>query len=275
MNEALLDPAIGRELGETAEGAALSVGQQLRDAFRHAGPVGTKRDFHDVVTDHDRRSEETIRKYLLSRVPDCQICGEELGVEGQADLVWYIDPIDGTNNFISGIPFFCVSIGAAWKRQLVAGVIYDPIREELFSASARGVYCNGTPIVSSGPLNERECTLVTSYPSHRRWDYPPDDRTDVERFTEMVSCFRSVRNLGSAALSLAYVAAGRAGVAFNSSISPWDVAAGILMIEQAGGVYIPLPATEPHRQAPWLAPGFLAHVGGFDLEQSCMAAIAR
>src|SRR5206468_6966306 len=141
-------------------------------------------------TDHDRRSEETIRKYLLSGAPGSEICGEELGVNGEADLIWYVDPIDGTNNFISGIPFFCVSIGAAWKGRLVAGVIYDPIRPELFSADAGRALCNGIPLASHGKPTDRESMLVTSYPTHRRWEYAPDERTDVERFTEMVNRFR-------------------------------------------------------------------------------------
>jgi len=275
VTPASLDPAIARELVQIAEGAARSVGPQLRAAFQEVGPVSTKRDFHDVVTDHDRRAEETIRAFLQREAPDSRVCGEELGVDGEADLVWYVDPIDGTNNFISGIPFFCVSIGAVWKSQLAAGVIYDPLRPELFAASAGGAFCNGVPLAPRGASTDREAMLLTSYPTHRRWEYAPDERSDVERFAEMVTSFRTVRRLGSAALALAYVAAGRAEVVFHDSISPWDVAAGILLIRCAGGVYIPLPPTAQHRDAPWLAPSFLAHVKEFDLQESCLAPIAR
>src|SRR5690242_4467789 len=122
----------------------------LREAFRDPGPVGTKRDFHDVVTEHDRRAEETIREFLLARLPESSIVGEELGAADEAEVTWYVDPIDGTNNFCSGVPFFCVSIGATWRGQLAAGVIYDPVRQELFQASAAGAWCNGEPLTSAG-----------------------------------------------------------------------------------------------------------------------------
>jgi myo-inositol-1(or 4)-monophosphatase len=271
MNDA---PSISRELARLAAAAAEAVGDQLRAAFSNAGLVQTKRDFHDVVTEHDRRSEETIREFLLSRMPESSVLGEEFGAGGDAEVVWYVDPIDGTNNFISGIPFFCVSIGATWRGQLVGGAIYEPIRSELFVASADGAFCNGRRLSSRRTAAENQATLVTSFPTHREWSCAPDPRSDVERYGEMVRRFRSVRRLGSAALTLAYVAAARIDVAFISSASPWDVAAGIALVRAAGGCCIAVPATADHVARPWLAPGCLAHVARFDLAGSCLAPIA-
>jgi myo-inositol-1(or 4)-monophosphatase len=269
------EPAISSELAELAAAAAEAVGDQLRAAFCNAGLVQTKRDFHDVVTEYDRRSEETIREFLLGRMPESSVVGEEYGAGDDAEVVWYVDPIDGTNNFVSGIPFFCVSIGATWRGQLVAGAIYEPVRSELFVANAEGTFCNGLRLSSRRAAGEDQATLVTSFPTHREWVYAPDPTPDVERFGEMVRRFRSVRRLGSAALTLAYVAAARVDVAFISSCSPWDVAAGIALVRAAEGCCIPVPATAEHLERPWLAPGCLAHVGGFDLAGSCMAPIAR
>src|SRR5207245_664062 len=118
---------ISRRLAELASGAAQAVGPQLLAAFTDVGAVQTKRDFHDVVTEHDRRSEQTIRDYLGAAMPESRVCGEEFGGDGDAEVVWYVDPIDGTNNFVSHIPFWCISIGATYRGQLAAGVIYDPL----------------------------------------------------------------------------------------------------------------------------------------------------
>ncbi|HEX6511919.1 MAG TPA: inositol monophosphatase family protein [Chloroflexota bacterium] len=265
-----------KRLVEIASGAALAVADQVLDAFRDVGAVDTKRDFHDPVTEHDRRTEETIRRALASAAPESRVCGEELGGGGEAELVWFVDPIDGTNNFVSGIPLFCISIGAVWRGELAAGVVYDPVRRELFSATREGAFCNGARLTASGAQHEREAMLVTSYPTHRAWTFAPKDgRSDLQRFGEMVQRFRAVRRLGSATLALAYVAAGRVDVGFFEAIHPWDVAAGILLVRAAGGSYVPLPATPDHERAPWLAPGYLACVRGFDLDGSCMGSIAR
>lgn len=258
-----------------ASDAAQQVGGLLRQGFGSVGRVGSKRNFHDLVTDYDGQAEAVIRERLLAGVPDSAIVGEEHGPSGSGALRWYVDPIDGTNNFASGLPFFCVSIGAALDDRLVAGVIYEPVRDELFTATPSGAWLNGEPIRATGAERDSEALLITGFPSYDAWPLAPPGPTDHERLAGMIRSFRTVRRLGSAALGLAYVASGRADVAFGVSANPWDVAAGALLVMSAGGMYVPIPAPSEQPVAPWLVPGYIAHVSEFDLARSCMADVAR
>ena len=185
--------------------------------------------------------------------------GEEGGTTGEGSVRWYVDPIDGTANFAAGVPFFCVSIGVAVEGRLVAGVIYDPIRDDEFTASETGAWCNGAPLRSTGASRDREAMLLCSYPSPR--DLDRDGDLALQRFGRLVSSFASVRRPGSAALKLAHVAAGWSDAAYGAGVSPWDVAAGAFLVRRAGGVYLGDP----------LASGpYLAHVAGFDLAGSAL-----
>jgi len=246
-----------------AEGAR-DVGELLRAAFALGGAVGTKRDFHDLVTAQDRLVEDRIAAFLLDRVPDSSVHGEEGGRRGTGRVRWYVDPIDGTNNFASQIPFFCVSIAAEQEGRLVAGVIYDPIRSELFSACEDGAWCNGSPIVARGAAAEPEAMLVTDFPAPAGSGPDEDGKPDLELFGRLVERFGSVRRLGSSALALAYVAAGRVDVTMGTTANPWDVAAGLLLVRSAGGTYHALPPSELHASRPWLASTYVAHVADFD-----------
>ncbi|TDB96814.1 inositol monophosphatase [Nonomuraea longispora] len=249
---------------DTATEAARAVGPRLRKAFRSRPAVTTKRDFHDPVTEHDRAAEETIRAVIGARYPGSVIVGEEGGTTGSGDLVWYVDPIDGTANFAAGLPFFCVSIAAAVGGELVAGVVYDPVREDEFTASADGAWCDGTPLRSAGAGADREATLLTSYPSPH--DLDAEGEEALRRYRRFLESFAAVRRPGSAALNLAHVAAGWSDAAYGTRVSPWDVAAGALLVRRAGGVYLGDP----------LAAGdYLAHVGGFALEDSTLAEVAE
>jgi myo-inositol-1(or 4)-monophosphatase len=251
------------QLMETASEAARAVGPRLRKAFRSRPAVATKRDFHDPVTEHDRAAEETIRSVITARWPGSAIVGEEGGVTGSGDLRWYVDPIDGTANFAAGLPFFCVSIAAAVEGELVAGVVYDPVREDEFTASTEGAWCNGTPIRSTGAVTDREAMLLSSFPTPR--DLQAGGEEALRRYGRFLESFSAVRRPGSAALKLAHVAAGWADAAYGTRSHPWDVAAGALLVRQAGGVYLGDP----------LQPGdYLAHVGGFDLNASALAEVA-
>ena len=245
----------------------------LRQGFANVRQVETKRDFHDVVTQYDRDAEEAIGACLLRRVPNSAICGEEHGVRGSGEVTWYVDPIDGTANFAIGVPFFCVSIAAVQDDEVLAAVIYDPLRSEVFSACLDETTCNGQPIVSRGASADGEALLVTGFPKYRPWELAPASRSEQEIFAEMVASFRTVRRLGSAALSLAYVAAGRVDVAFDIFLNPWDVAAGALLVAGAGGAFHPIPATAEYLAAPWKASATVAHVGNFDLTTSCLASL--
>lgn len=264
------------KLLDVAERAARSVEELLIGAFANGVATEEKSSFHDVVTHYDQESEHRIIEHILHQWPDSRICAEESGTRGSGSVEWYIDPIDGTNNFASGIPFFCVSIAAKVDGRLVAGVINDPVRGELFSASVAGAHLNGMPLVSSGSTHDKDCALVTSFPKHHTWPHRPTAVTsDLELYGSLVQTFRTVRRLGSCALSLAYVAAGRIDALFNVGVHPWDVAAGMLLVEQAGGMYRALGMPDGSEVEPWHQPDFIAHVEPFDLERSCLGVLVR
>ncbi|NUW44515.1 inositol monophosphatase family protein [Nonomuraea rhodomycinica] len=258
-----MDVNTSYELAAIATEAARAVGDRLRAAFRSRPHVRTKRDFHDPVTEHDRAAEDHIRQVLDERCPGSAVVGEEGGARGEGAVRWYVDPIDGTANFAAGLPFFCTSIAAAVDGEVVAGVVYDPVRDDEFTAWLGGATCNGAPIRSVGATTDREALLLSSYPAPR--DLAADGEEALRRFARMVSAFASTRRPGSAALKLAHVAAGWSDVAYGTHVNAWDVAAGSLLVRQAGGVYIPLSGDV-------LVPGgYLACVGGFDLAGSVLA----
>ncbi|WP_436763262.1 inositol monophosphatase family protein [Streptosporangium sp. V21-05] len=258
-----MDQSSATDLSMIAVEAARAVGDRLRGAFRSRPVVETKSDFHDPVTEHDRAAEETIREVIERHVPGSTIVGEEGGSRGSGEIRWYVDPIDGTANFAAGLPFFCVSIAAAVGDEVVAGVVYDPVRDDEFRADLGGAWCNGVRLRSSGAARDREGVLLTSYPTP--WELAEVGEEALRRFGRMVEAFASTRRPGSTALKLAHVAGGWADVAYGSRVSPWDMAAGSLLIRRAGGVFIPLDGSvfEPG--------GYLAHVGGFDLAGSVMS----
>ncbi|MER7542342.1 inositol monophosphatase family protein [Spirillospora sp. NPDC127506] len=274
-----VDVPASRELAGIAELAARATGDRLRSAFRSRPEVDTKRDMHDPVTEHDRAAEEIIREVLAKETPGSVVVGEEGGAQGGAQdggreaddrIRWYVDPIDGTANFAVGLPFFCVSVGAVAGGEVVAGAVYDPVRDEMFSASLGGATCNGTRIESRGASRDATAVIATSYPNARELN--ADREEALRRFALMVDSFATLRRPGSAALTLAHVAAGWTDVAFDPSINAWDVTAALLLVRQAGGTYLPLggePGAPDHE-----APGYLACVAGFDLDGSVMREVS-
>ncbi|TYB46663.1 inositol monophosphatase family protein [Actinomadura chibensis] len=267
------DVPASRELAGIAELAARTAGGPLRTAFRSRPEVDVKRDFHDPVTEHDRAAEETIRAVLAEHTPGSVVVGEEGGARGGAgsDVRWYVDPIDGTANFAVGLPFFCVSVAAVADGELVAGVVYDPVRDDMFTASLDGATCNGEPIRSRGATSDAAAVAASSYPSAADLRGADRDET-LRRFGRMVDAFATLRRPGSAALTLAHVAAGWTDVAFDPSINAWDVAAALLLVRQAGGTYLPLGGRDGDPD--WEAPGYLACVAGFDLAGSVLTEVA-
>lgn len=240
-----------------AEGAARRAGAYLRTAFRGEMTVDHKRDRHDLVTEHDRASEEIIVPLLLDGAPGSRIVGEEGGVRGgDGPVTWYIDPIDGTSNFAQGIAFFCVAIAAEHEGEIVAGIVYDPMADRMFAASDEGAFIDGEPLRAGRALPSEAATVITGYPTAR--DIDADGPVALREFGSLVEAFSSVRRTGSGALTIAHVAAGWADSALGSSVNPWDVAAAMLILRRAGGDYRPLwydaePAGGDH-----LAPGFVA-----------------
>ncbi len=252
-------------LMEIASSAARLAGRYALEHFKRGVASERKAGFYDPVTECDRQAERLIEELILGAHPDSTIVGEEGGQRGTGAIHWYVDPIDRTNNFIDRIPFFCVSIGAASGGRLVAGAIYEPVRDELWAASLNGASLNGEPITSAGHSVDSGSVLLTGFPYTGGRASP----ADYESFQKLVAAFRAVRRLGSTALELAYVACGRGDVAFETNANAWDVAAGMLLVEQAGGRYL---AIRSDNQEPWTCPRFVATCPQFDLERSSLTA---
>jgi len=243
------DPDQSRTLRLAAIAAAESVATQLKDAFRSDMDIEFKRDRRDVVTAHDKAAEAAICAYLLAAEPDSCFVGEEGGVQGTGRIQWFIDPIDGTANFVRGMPSWCISIGAVCDDQIVAGAIVDPMGSNVFSADLKGAYHGDAPMRSQGTSDEGLATILCSYPSAR--DLVQDGRdVALDRFAGLVETYSAVRRIGSAALGLAHVAAGWADGAANFSINAWDITAGILILRQAGGQFLPLAVSSMPKGAP-------------------------
>lgn len=244
-------------LREIAEGAARSAGAYLRRAFRGEMTIDHKRDRHDLVTEHDRASEEIIVPLLLEGAPGSRVVGEEGGVRGgDGPVTWYVDPIDGTSNFAQGIAFFCVVIAAEQEGEIVAGAVYDPIADQMFSASDQGAFVDGEPFSAGAALPAEAATIITGYPTAR--DLEADGAVALEEFGSLVDAFSSLRRTGSGALTIVHVACGWADSALGSSVNPWDVAASMLILRRAGGEYRGLWYDAEPTGGDHLAPGFVA-----------------
>ncbi len=187
----------------------------------------------NLVTDIDKRSEAMIIDHIRRHFPDHGILAEESGVsEKDADTVWVIDPLDGTTNFTHGLPIFCVSIGVVHKDELVAGVVYDPNHDELFRAEkGKGAYCNDRKLSVSDTADLVSALLVTGFP----YDVRKNPFNAIQHFNEFLRSAQAVRRLGSAAIDFCYVAAGRFDGFWEVSLNPWDMAAGVLLVREAGG----------------------------------------
>lgn len=189
----------------------------------------------NLVTEIDKQSEEIIISRIRNQYPDHDFLAEESGGhDKKSDYRWIIDPLDGTLNFTHGVPIFCVSIGLEVKGEVVLGVVYDPNLDELFTAEkGRGAFLNQKPIRVSTTSTLIESLLVTGFP------YTIKDNPDnaVQHFVNFLMEAQAVRRLGSAALDLCYVAAGRFDGFWEVALSPWDVAAGVLILQEAGGKF--------------------------------------
>jgi len=186
----------------------------------------------DLVTEADRKSDALILERIRAQWPNHDVMGEEgTRIESGSDYRWYVDPLDGTTNFAHGFPVFCVSLALEFKGQRIAGVVYDPTRNELFSAEqGRGAYLNNRPIRVSAVDNLAECLVATGFPSHKRHKNP-----NVFFYHQITLRTHGVRRAGSAALDLCSVACGRFDAFWEFNLNPWDTAAGVLIVEEAGG----------------------------------------
>jgi|SRR5580698_1279306 myo-inositol-1(or 4)-monophosphatase len=210
---------------------AREAGALLMEHFQRHVTIEYKGDA-DLVTIADRKSEALIRERLREHWPEHDIMGEEEGLQDTgSDYRWYVDPLDGTTNFAHGFPVFCVSMALDYKGKRIAGVIYDPTRDELFAAEqGSGSYLNDQPIRVSKTARLAESLLATGFPSHKRHKNP-----NIFFYHQITLRTHGVRRAGSAALDLCYVASGRFDGFWEFNLNPWDTAAGVLIVEEAGG----------------------------------------
>ncbi len=196
----------------------------------------SSKQVNDFVTEVDVACEKTIIETLLTAYPGHGIWAEESGTEHGAqdsEFVWIIDPLDGTTNFIHGLPVYCVSIALAVKGKIEQAVVYDPTRNDLFTATkGRGAYMNDRRIRVSKRIHMEECLISTGFP-YRAGDNLPKY---LSMLGDIMPRCAGVRRPGAAALDLAYVAAGFTDGFFEANLQPWDVAAGSLLIQEAGGL---------------------------------------
>jgi myo-inositol-1(or 4)-monophosphatase len=223
-----------------AEVIAREAGARLRE-FYATGVTTEYKGAADLVTVADRTVEKLVLERLSAAFPEHGIYGEE-GTRERLDgeYRWYVDPLDGTTNFAHSVPHFCVSLGLEQRPagltegedgELVAGVIYDPMRDEMYvTERGKGAWLNGKRIHASETKRLEESLIATGFPSQKRHKSP-----NIHFYHEFTLRSHGVRRLGSAALDLAYVAAGRYEAFWEFNLNPWDTAAGILLVEEAGG----------------------------------------
>ncbi|MBS1814365.1 MAG: inositol monophosphatase [Acidobacteria bacterium] len=228
------------QFADTAAEIAREAGALLRDYYNRGVAAEYKGDV-DIVTAADRASEKLIAQRLKEKLPEHGIFGEEgTRTALDAEYRWYIDPLDGTTNFAHGFPFFAVSMGLERRHiglkpeedgEIVAGVIYEPLRDELFMAErGKGAYLNGKPIHASGTEHLQESLVATGFPSQKRHENP-----NIHFYHQVTLRSHGVRRAGAAALDLAYTACGRVDGYWEFNLNPWDTSAGALLVEEAGG----------------------------------------
>lgn len=205
--------------------------------------INTKSSHSDLVTEVDKLCEEKIREVILSHFPSHAILGEEQGEsQGNASHRWIVDPLDGTLNYAHGFPFYAVSIALEINGVLEVGVVLDSVRNEMFYATrGGGAFCNGVPIRVSSTPHLKQALLATGFSNN-----PELLQKNLDLFAKVHPHVRAIRRPGSAALVLCYVACGRLDGLWELKLEPWDMAAGLLIIQEAGGS-ITGPTGEPHQ----------------------------
>lgn len=238
--DANLDDLAGAVL-ELAEDIAVEAGTLIRRKSGRASQIESKTERSDLVTEVDRECEALIHSRVQAAFPLHKLLGEETATEDdlsrldspkEGEWTWIVDPIDGTLNFVGGMPFSTVSIGVSYGGKMEVGVVFDPFHDELFSARfGEGACLNGRPISVQSPVTElRDVAVSVGFPSESG-----TRSAMVSSIAAVATHVRTVRALGSAALHMSYVASGRLGAFFELDLKPWDVAGGRLIVEEAGG----------------------------------------
>ena len=224
--------------------AARSAGNIIIRSLQHVEHLEvTTKGRNDFVTDVDRLAEQEIISVIHKSYPDHAILAEESGEQGDSETIWIIDPLDGTANFLHGFPHYCVSIGVMVRGRIEHGVIYDPLRDELFTASrGAGAQLNDRRLRVTKQKTLAGSLIATGFPFKYHEHFPAYLATFNAVFPEV----SDLRRGGSAALDLAYVAAGRVDAYWELGLQKWDLAAGILLIEEAGGVVSDFTGGENH-----------------------------
>ena len=227
-----------REINDLVDVAVRAAGRAadyLRDAPRPPASDWTVKGRHDFVTIVDRTAEEMIAETLRSAEPDSQVIGEELtpGAAREADVAWIVDPLDGTTNYLHGYPQYAVSIGCVVRGALCVGVILDVARDIVYkAASGHGAWMGRQRLAVSSVTTPGQALIGTGFPFKRLEGV----EQYLAQFTRVMEATAGIRRAGSAALDLADVAAGRLDAFWELWLSPWDVAAGVVLIREAGGV---------------------------------------
>lgn len=234
----------GKSFTAVAVNTAAKAGEWIKLKLGAHASLIQKSTPHDLVTEVDKGSETMIRNLIRTHFPHHAILGEEGVAPGaeaseqalrevkDEEYVWIVDPIDGTTNFVHGFPFFSVSIALAHRGEVIVGVVYDPIRDELFVAEkGKGAYVKGKKMNVSKETQLSDSLIATGFPADAAFALPVNMK-GLEAVTPKV---RNIRVAGSAALHLAYVAAGRLSGFWEIGLSSWDIAAGALLVSEAGG----------------------------------------
>ena len=232
------------------EEAARSAGKILREMLGTTS-VRHKKNPSDLVTEADIAAQKTIESIVIGAFPDHRFLGEEGDLtpsskQGSSEFCWIVDPLDGTTNFVHGVPLFGTSIALAQGTDVLCGVFYNPMTEEFFSAAqGQGAFLNGKQIHSGTWQTLGESLVSVSFPTQLQ-----DDSPDLITFMQTAAVCQSIRRTGSTALNIAYVAAGRFDAAWAFMCHSWDIAAGIVLVKEAGGVItkpngMPIDFSEP------------------------------
>lgn len=217
----------------TATNAALKAGHMVKQSFGSKVSFSVKEGRHNIVTEMDKKIEEEIIAMIKLQFPEHSFLAEESGESGEEGKIkWIIDPIDGTLNYAHQIPLFCVSIAAAFGSEILSGVIYNPMTEELFIAEKGfGAYLNGEKLKVSQTAILDSAVLATGFP----YNVHENPLNCLDHFITFSKVGLPIRKIGSAALNLGYLAAGRYDAFWATSLHPWDYSAGKLLLEEAGG----------------------------------------
>ncbi|CAM3628063.1 inositol monophosphatase family protein [Marinicrinis lubricantis] len=240
------NPAVvtGKSFTAVAINTAAKAGEWIKSKLGSYGQLSLKTSAQDLVTEVDKGSEKMIRNLISTHFPHHTFLGEEsvgqteeekqeaIARASEAEYVWVVDPVDGTTNFVHGFPFFSVSIALAHKGEIIVGVVYDPSRDELFVAEkGKGAYVHGNKMKVSRESELAQCLIASGFPVDQQKTLPPNMR-GLQALAPQV---RNIRTSGSAALHMAYVAAGRLSGFYELGLNAWDTAAGAILIQEAGG----------------------------------------